>query len=50
MQKLNYGILLKITEKQLTSNELNLLLHICLFQDDYACIKGIYYKEHSCNS
>lgn len=45
MQKISCTLIQKITKKNITSNELNVLLYIGRFQDEFGCIKGIHYKE-----
>lgn len=45
MQKLDIGIVESLPEKGITSNELNLLLYVARFQDEYGNIIGIHYNK-----
>ena len=45
MQKLDFSLIETLPNKNITSNELNLLLYVGRFQDEFGCIKGIHYKE-----
>lgn len=45
VQKIGLQLLEKITKKKLTNNEIDVLLHIARYQDNYGCVKGVYYKE-----
>lgn len=45
MQKLDIGIVELLPEKCITSNELNLLLYVARFQDEYGNIIGIHYNK-----
>lgn len=45
MQKLALEVIEKITSAGVTSNELNLILYIGRYQDEFGKIRGIYYKS-----
>lgn len=45
MQKIGYRLLERMTQANLTSNELNIILTIGKYQDNFGCIKGVYYKD-----
>ena len=45
MYKLKNSFIDKMIEKNLTSKEIDFLLHIGKFQDDYGRVYGVYYKD-----
>lgn len=45
MQKLSLDILEKMMAANLSKNEVNILLYIARFQDDFGKIQGVHYKE-----
>lgn len=45
MQKLKNSILEKMIQHKLTSNEIDFLLYISRFQDEYGSVQGVHYKE-----
>lgn len=45
MQKISVEVLEKMVEKKVTSKEIDFLLYIARFQDDYGRIQGVYYRE-----
>lgn len=45
MQKLSLGVLEKMFRENITSKEINFILHIARYQDARGVIQGIYYKD-----
>lgn len=45
MQKLKNSIIDKMIAAQLTSKEIDFLIYVSRFQDDFGCVTGVHYKE-----
>lgn len=45
MQKLKYAVLANMIEKNCTSAEVDFIVYLTRFQNDYGKVKGVYYKE-----
>lgn len=45
MQKISISVLEKMIEKKVTGKEIDFLLYIARFQDDYGVVQGIYYRD-----
>lgn len=49
MQKIKYCVLDKLLRADLSRAEMDFILHISHYQDDYGCVSGIYYRD-ICNA
>lgn len=45
MQKLSLGVLERMFQEDVTSKEINFILHIAKYQDDRGVVQGIYYRD-----